>query len=199
LIKLYEGLSGWTWDKGRWYTNTSVTTWQGISLSTVDFATGTRRVTKISLSGVNLKGVLENNLTVSRIPLENLEFLNELDLSGNFFLGGELPEDLYKLKYLEVLNFSNCSFVHSSGRNIPEKWGSGTVVINGSTSACFPVLKTLILSGNNLFSTGSSANNVVPASITQHPNWHSTKWNPTVHILPQRNGTLSEPVATPHP
>ncbi|MDR2584962.1 MAG: hypothetical protein LBC84_01885 [Prevotellaceae bacterium] len=180
LTRLYIGLSGVVW-KERWELNRPVAEWAGIGFNPVVME-GERRVSEISLPGFNLFGVLENGPVVSRIPLEELTWLQKLNLSGNIGLGGELPVNLYKLRYLQELNLSGCSFANAtSGRNIPAEWGGK----DSDNIFYFHNLSILKVNANSLTGT-------IPQAIKDHPNY-SVYWNPGVNILLQRTGSLLEP------
>ena len=187
LIRMYTSLSGFAW-RDKWNLGDPVSQWFGITLSNVIQESdpigkpGERLVTGIVLSSNALFGSLEGGgLLGNRVPLENLAFLQKLDLSGNLGLGGVLPENLGKLKYLRELDLSNCSFVNTgAGKNIPEAWG-GTL---DGTIPCFSQLTTLKLNNNAL-------SGEIPAAISHHINW--SVWNANQNILPQRGGALTLP------
>lgn len=97
LLDLYTNTdndgSGWTVDEN-WNSNTPVSTWSGITVKN-------GHVSKINLRGNNLNGSIPNTL-------ENLSFLEEVDLANNR-LEGELP-DLGKLNNINKLWVRNNNF-----------------------------------------------------------------------------------------
>lgn len=122
---------GFDWiDKDGWKDrvsnlNCDVCSWYGV---TCDPITG--RVIKLDLSNNGLNGKLPGSI-------QELVYLQELNLSNNPNLDGALPEELFELDSLEILDLSHCS-------------------ISGSISASIVGLQNLVkldLSDNEMSST----------------------------------------------
>jgi hypothetical protein len=160
LRSMYLLLGGMAWSDS-WDLDRPVTEWKGITLSNRVYS-GTLRVEGIHRASSRVFGSLD------LIQIENLEYLEVLDLSNNPLLTGKLKASWNKMVYLTTLNLGGCTFEG----NIPAAWGK-----NPSGGYYFSALSTLILRNNAL-------NGVVPQEVQDHTNWKG--WNPAENILPQR-------------
>ena len=149
LVALYNATNGPGWTDNTNWLNGSVSNWHGISVEG-------GRVTEIDLSGPNPFG---NYLFGSLPPeIQNLTALERLDLSGNTFLGGGIPDvigDLISLSYLDLTwcaiggiipesigNLSNLNELYLSRNNL-----SGDIP---TTIGNLSNLQTLELSNNSI-------------------------------------------------
>jgi|GEM_PF-375138 len=176
LVRLYRAASGVMWTH-KWDLNQPVDKWFGITLSGT-IIKGELRVIELSLPGESLVGSLVGGVLTAPVAFDEMEYLTKLNLSGNLLLSGELPENLYRLTFLQELDLSNCSFSNAGSRNIPEEWGGK----DSKGVPYFALLKKLKVSGNLL-------NGTVPQSIkdrlAQPDLW---PWDWERDIEPQRSG-----------
>ena len=102
LVVLFAELGGMQWtEKHLWLTDAPVCDWGGISChKTVSNSTYTKdgAIRELDLSSLGLVG------TMPEVGLQNMEFLEVLNLSGNSKLGGSVPATLDSLQHLRVLD-----------------------------------------------------------------------------------------------
>lgn len=105
LAALYKSAGGQQWVKYRsnWNAETPMHRWYGVKTEKID---GQRRVVSLRLVGMNLNGTMA-------AELGNLTYLRNLNLCQNPGLVGSIPEQIYGLSNLEVLNLEYTSLVGS--------------------------------------------------------------------------------------
>ena len=173
LVALYNATDGPNWVEGTdWLSNRSFEYWFGV-------ATGSGRVTQLSLSGNQLAGQipsglsgltslteldLGNNQLSGPVPsgLSGLTSLTELDLGGNGSLSGRLPASLIALSALEDLRLEGTELCAPMDAAFEEWLGGitnkGGVVDCVSDSPDWPALVALY-------------------NATDGPNWdNNTNW-----------------------
>lgn len=98
LVALYESTNGDNWVKYRnnWKT-APMHRWYGVKTEKID---GIRRVVSLRLVGMNLQGSIP-------AQLGQLTHLRNLNFIGNEGLVGSIPDSIYHLTDLEVLNLSD--------------------------------------------------------------------------------------------
>ena len=163
LWQMYILLGGIAWPD-RWNGALPVSEWKGVQLSEMVYD-GRLRIEAIRRPDSRVAGNLNN------VDLENLKYLEVLDLSNNPMLSGNLQKDWNKMEYLKELNLGGCTFVG----NIPAEWGEKAAPDVGYH---FSALSVLILKNNTL-------SGVIPSQVQNHANW--ADWDPAVNILPQKS------------
>lgn len=94
LVQFYKETDGenWRWNAG--WLNDPLEYWRGVKVETIN---GKKRVVELRLGAVDLRGDIP-------AVLGQLSELRVLDLKWNERLTGSIPEELYDLRKLEVLN-----------------------------------------------------------------------------------------------
>lgn len=94
LVDLYNATAGDKWyHKDGWLSDKPLDEWYGVKTERIG---GASRVTVLRLGANNLKGTIP--ATIGKLVM-----LRVLDLGYNYNLVGELPQELYELKGLDVL------------------------------------------------------------------------------------------------
>lgn len=94
LVALYNALDGPNWKFSKW-TRTPLRYWDGVELSKID---GQDRVTSLKIYGDKLKGQLPAEIKV-------LTELRKLAIAQSDFVKGEIIDEIFELKKLNVLDF----------------------------------------------------------------------------------------------
>lgn len=97
LVALYKSTQGeqWPWGYANWESE-PLHRWYGVEMEKIN---GVRRVTSLTLTGMNLKGELP-------AAIGDLTELREIRLNFNPELTGEIPSEFFQLRNLVVVDFS---------------------------------------------------------------------------------------------
>lgn len=145
LVALYKSTQGEQWPQ--WINNWErepFHRWNGVGIEKIN---GVRRVTSLTLIGMNLKGVLP-------AEIGNLTELRKIYLNFNSELTGIIPAEFYNLKNLVVVDFSYSgisgelseevgALVNLDTLNIHKGYMSGGPRLTGSIPATIGNLKVL--------------------------------------------------------
>ncbi len=123
LVDIYNeaGGAGWFERKG-WLKPTSVRNWKGV---VVEHVNGVERVVELHLGYNNLRGTLSKSIG-------RLTALRKLKIGYNRRLKGSLPDELYNLKALEVLNTTQSAFTGELSPKIAQLTNLDTLCLRTS-------------------------------------------------------------------
>ncbi|MDP4277659.1 MAG: hypothetical protein Q8914_08500, partial [Bacteroidota bacterium] len=108
LLEIYTALNGASWSKTvdgtevtfNWNAETDIVDFIGVTIGTIN---GIDRVTELDLSNVNN---LEGEIPAAIGKLDGLKSIN---LDGNLYLSGSIPDEFYDMMSLESIHMANTS------------------------------------------------------------------------------------------